>query len=90
MAAKTALCTRLGAGPILRHWRQRVSMSHAHPLYWRCDAVPANQVRLTQEEAAAVQRLQGLGFSEGECLEAYLAYAPALCRFHVLPVLRFV
>ena len=31
------------------------------------------QIQLTQEEAAAVGRLQGLGFSEDDALQAYLA-----------------
>lgn len=33
----------------------------------------ANVIQLTAEEAAAVQRLQQLGFSQGEAAEAYLA-----------------
>ncbi len=65
-------------------------MSYDYLLHWGCLAVPANQVRLTQEEAAAVQRLQGLGFSEGECLEAYLACVPAPSLLHVLPFLGSV
>ena len=32
----------------------------------------AHVVQLSQEEAAAVQRLQGLGFSQQEAVEAYL------------------
>ena len=36
-------------------------------------AVPANAVALTQEEADAVGRLEGLGFSRNACLEAYIA-----------------
>lgn len=31
------------------------------------------EIQLTQEEADAVQRLQGMGFSRDACLEAFLA-----------------
>lgn len=31
------------------------------------------EIQLTQEEAAAVERLQGMGFSRDLCLEAFLA-----------------
>lgn len=31
------------------------------------------EIQLTQEEAAAVQRLEGMGFSRDLCLEAFLA-----------------
>lgn len=32
----------------------------------------ATQIELTEEEAAAIARLEGLGFPRDECIQAYL------------------